>query len=333
MKKSTLMKWTFLFVAIFAFTSTFAQVAGTDYAQYDANLTAPTTIDYVTLKAPNTIMGYYAKPDPAYHAGYVTPGWALTADFVWNWVNTVNPGTAATFAKTGAANYVEVTYAQLGNYTITVAEQASPAFGGCVDASPTVMNVTVVAPPTGTTSIAPVGWQQITLNQSYQICGTQLAQTVTVAFNEAIPNALASYAFQVTEMKETIDGSGANLTTPQAETVVQDFPLTTKLKGTNLGTLPGAAFATATPAFTFTFNTDALVILQTLGVDARTRYTYKVTRTGDVAQNGFVSNISHKSDYLGAVNYYNFTNQTVTFIINPTPSTGPIYHIPNNFRL
>jgi len=309
----------------------FGQNPPAPYALYDANKAAPSTVDYVTFKTGGTTMGYYALPDPVYHPNYVATG-ALTANFVWNW--TVNNGGAITYpVATFTANYAQITYPAAGNYAVTVVEQASAAFGGCTG-STTNMNVTAINPPTGTASIAPGGtWQAITPNVSYQICSNQSAQTVTVAFNEAVPNILASYAFQVTETKELLDGTGAVIATPQAETVVQDFPLATKLKGTNLGGLPSAAFNAATPAFTFTFLTDALDIMQNLGVDARTRYTYRVTRTGDAAQNGFASNISQKSDFIsGTVNYYNFTNQTVSFIINPAPVTGPIYYVPNNFN-
>lgn len=313
----------------------FGQNPPTPYALYDASTTAPTNIDYVTLKTGGTTMGYYALPDPVYHPNYVTTG-ALTANFQWNW--TVNNGGSVTYpVATFTANYGQITYPAAGNYVVNVVEQASAAFGGCTG-STTTMNVTVVAPPTGTASINPGGtWQAITPNVSYQICASQAAQTVTVAFNEAVPDALASYAFQVTETKELLNGAGAVVATPQAETVVQNFPINGKLKGTNLGGLPSAAFVTASPAFTFTFLTDALDVLQNAGVNTRTRYTYRVRRPGAAvsADNDFLSNISHKSDFLaGAGNevYYAFTNYEVSFIVNPAPVTGPIYYVPNNYN-
>lgn len=315
----------------------FGQVADGDYELYDASVTAPTNVDYVTLRtAGSTTLGYYAQPDPIYHPNYNSgAGWLLTADFVWNWTIPTNPGTGAAVSGGGTpANYVEITYSATGNYTVNVAEEAPAAMGGCVDATPTVMNVTVINPPTGTISVNPAAtWQEITANAAYQICSSQSAETVTVGFNEAVPDALASYSFQITETIELLNGAGTVIATPQAETVVQDFPLASKLKGTNLGALPSAAFTPATPAFTYTFLTDALDVRQNAGTDARTRYTYRVTRSGDATQNGFVSNISHKSDYIaGAVSYYNFTNQTVSFTVNPAPSTGPIFYIPNDFN-
>ena len=311
--------------------SVFGQYPPAPYSLYDVNKAAPTNNDTLTFKTGGTTMGYYALPDPVYHPNYVTTG-ALTALFQWNW--TVDNGGTITYpVPTFTANYAQITYPAAGNYVVNVVEQAPVAFGGCTG-SATVMNVRVIAPPTGTVSINPGGtWVAITPNISYQICGAQVAQTVSVAFNEAVAKGLASFAFQITEAKELLDGTGAVIATPQAEAVIQDFPLASKVKGTNLGSLPSPAFIAASPAFTFTFLSDALAVMQNAGVDARTRYTYRVTRSGDMAQNGFVSNISQKSDFIaGTVQYYNFTNQTVSFIINPTPVTGPIYYVPNNYN-
>ena len=315
-----------------------AQVVDTDYSKYDNNTTAPTNIDYVTVGA---TMGYYALPDPVYHPDYnVGGGWALTAGFVWDWTIPTNPGAAvATYPVGGKpANYVEINYPATGNYVVNVAEHAPAAMGGCSDGTPTVMNVTVINPPTGDISINPgATWQEITANLDYQICSAQAAQAVTVSFNEAVPNTLAAYSFAIAYKVETLDGAGTVTSTPTAWTIVEDFTSASKLKTGNLGTLPAAAFTTATPAFTFTFNTPALAIEQNGSVDARTRYTYRLVRTGTLAAgvaaatNDFRSAISEKSDYLGSANYINFTNSEVSFMVNPSPSTGPIYHIANNF--
>src|SRR5512133_676186 len=109
-----------------------AQVPNADYEQYDADRTNPTNVDYVTLRTgDSTVMGYFALPDPVYHPNYNAAGtWALTANFVWNW--TVTPAMAV--AKPGAANYAQITFTALGDYDITVAEQAAPAMGSCADA-------------------------------------------------------------------------------------------------------------------------------------------------------------------------------------------------------
>lgn len=339
MKKMNFLKVLMTLVLAFVVTGAFAQVAGGDYSEYDADTQAPTTTEYVTLHGAGTTLGYYALPDPTYHPNYnAGGGWALTADFTWSWTAPIDPGTVPTFAQPGDANYVEITYAATGVYEINVAETAPAAFGGCTDATPTVMDVTVIDPPTGDISIAPVGWQEITANQEYQICGDQAAETVTIDFVENVPDALASYSFQITETIELLDGAGTVLSTSQAETVIEEWALGSKLKATNLNgngdatTLTNATFTTATPNFSFEFDSDALDVLQNAGIDARTRYTYKITRAGSTADPDFISAISHKSGYIDGLTYTAFTNDAVSFIVNPSPSTGPIYHIANDFN-
>jgi hypothetical protein len=173
----------------------------------------------------------------------------------------------------------------VGHYSITVAETAPAAMGGCTDATPTELEVEVIAAPTGTSSINPGGlWQVITPNIAYQICSNQAAQTVTVAFNEAVPDVLASFAFQVTETKELLDGTGAVIATPQAETVVQDCR-SVQIKGTNLGGLPSrichghANFTFFTSPMHWTFCRMPVWI-------QNSAYKYK---NHDTVQNGFVS--------------------------------------------
>jgi hypothetical protein len=315
MKKSNIFK-TVLGVAAAMLISTgaFAQVANNNYTQYDANLTAPTNIDFVTLKTGGTTMGYYALPDPVYHPNYnAGNAWALTAGFVWNWVTA--PAATAVVAKPGAANYVEITYSAAGNYTVTSAEQAPAAMGGCPDATPTLMNVTVVNPPTAT----------ITTADPAQACGDQAAMPIALAFNENVPVAYAGFGFSVSELVENIDIAnaviGAALVT---NPVFVDFPTTAKLKTPALGG--------AQPAYTYSFNSSALTVQN----GQRTRYTYTLHKASNLpgaAAEGVVSAISEKSDFIsGTVNTYAFTDDQVVVIVNPAPVTGPIYYIPNTFK-
>jgi len=73
--------------------------------------------------------------------------------------------------------------------------------------------------------------------------------------------------------------------------------------------------------------------------DYRTVYEYTLQSSSDVTGTGIVSAISHKSDYLtinggGSVTASPFTNPTtITYIVNPRPVTGPIYHISNDWAL
>lgn len=357
MKKSTLLKLAFLFVAILTIGSANAQVVDGAYSQYDPLAVAPANVDYVTLKTGGTTMGYYALPDPAYHSNYNAAGsWALTANFVWDWTIPTNPGAATVSYPVPLvpgpgnkpANYAQITYPAVGNYVVNVKEHAPAAFGGCVDATGQNINVTVVAPPTGTSSINPGGaWNVITANAAYQICGTQAAQTVTVTFNEAVPSTLAGFSFAIASKVETIDGSDAVIDVKTPYAIVEDFTPVTgdRLKTGQVGLLSSAAFTAGNPTSTFTFNTPALTVL-TKGATttlARTKYTFKLVQSGTVINAGteeadvtaaaktFRSAISQKSDFLSTATYFTFTNNEVYFIVNPTPVTGPIYHISNTY--
>lgn len=317
MRKTTILKITTTVVAmLFALNGLFAQNPPVPYALYDANKTAPTNIEYLTLKTGGTSMGYYALPDPVYHPTYVATG-ALTGGFVWNWTLPTNPGGSVTYPVGGfPANYVQINYTATGNYVVNVQEQASPAFGSCVSAVTTVMNTTVIAPPTAVFTTA-----DNTAN-----CGNLAAQPLSITFTENIALALAGYSFRVRETVQNIDAVGAPVGVPTINDNFVNFPLAGKAQN---GT---AGFAGGLPTYTYGFNSAALNIVGA----ARTRYTYELISAVGVTGTGVVSAISHKSDYLASpvVNGYAFgAKTTVVFIVNPAPVTGPIYHIPNAFNL
>ncbi len=109
-----------------------------------------------------------------------------------------------------------------------------------------------------------------------------------------------------------------------------DFPTTGKLE--TAGGLVGGA-----SPYTWSFNTRALVVRN----GQRTRYTYTLVKASDAAAaaaNGVISAISEKSDYLSiaaggdATTYAFGAKPSYAVIINPAPSTGPIYYVPNTFN-
>lgn len=311
-------------VATFFTGVMFAQVEATgDYVQYDGNLTTPTNVDYVTLNTGGTVMGYYAVPDPVYHPSYALGGpYTLTAGFTWAWTIPTNPGAAASVTGGGTpANYVEITYAATGNYVVNVAETAPVAMGGCADASPTVMNVTVINPPTA----------QITTADPAQACGNQAAMAVDIQIDEVIAEALASYAFNVSEVVDRIDPADVLIANVRTVADFVEFTTAAKLDNTN-GTW---SVITAGSEYGYQFNTSALNIES----GSRTRYTYTLTKATDApgpAADGLISAISEKSDYVnGTVRTHAFAGNggdaTIVIIVNPAPETGPIYHIPNNY--
>lgn len=317
--------------ALFMFSGVFAQVADSDYSEYDANKTAPTNIDYVTLKTGGTTMGYYAEPDNIYHPNYnALNSWALTTGFTWNWTIPTNPGSGAsvTYPVTSKpANYVEIKYTATGNYVVNVQEVASAAFGGCTG-STTVMNVTVIDPPTAAISGGQANntWGVTTAGHEYYICGDASAEDLTITITETgVPASLASYAYSVQKRVVNIDASGTE--DGATEVITANFVNHTIASKYKTSTADGGSE---------TVSTGAMPVVSS----KRTKYEFTLKKPADAdvtAAEGIVSAISHKSDYLsiaagGIVSTYPFTGTvTVVYIVNPAPSTGPIYHIANTY--
>lgn len=319
MKKSNFFKTVLgVAAAMLISSSMFGQVANNNYTQYDGDRLAPINIDYVTLRTGgSTTMGYYALPDPVFHPNYNALGtWALTAGFTWAW--TLPAGVTNVTPAAQPANYVELRFAGAGDYSVTVAETSPAAFGGCADATPTLMKVTVVAPPVAT----------IVTADPAPACGDQALMAVAMSFTEAVPATLAGYAFSIREVVENIDASNAVIGAALVNNAAfVDYPMSAKLK-TPL--LTGAS-----PNYGFSFNTSVLTVQN----GQRTRYTYTALKASDApaaAAAGVISAISQKSDYVahaGGADYltYAFTDASIVIIVNPAPATGPIYYIPNNF--
>ena len=310
-------------VAIFSVAGLMAQVANSDYVRYDANTSTPTNVDFVTLNTGGTDMGYYAEPDPVYHPAYTGPAWTLTAGFTWAWTVPTDPGTPAvvTYPVAAApANYVEINFPVAGNYIVNVAETASAGFGGCVGTT-TVMNVTVINPPTAS----------VTTADPAQACGDQAATSFTVRINENLNDSIASYAFKVIQDIDNIASDDSFISNDDSSTYV-DFATTTKVNSTTTTAQMPAVWTTTGSDRDLVFNTAALTVRN----NQRTRYTYtlyKATDAPGAAAEGIISAISEKSDYVnGTVRTHAFgADVAFVAIVNPQPQTGPIFHIPNQY--
>lgn len=321
MKKTNILKVLMTLVLAFVITGAFAQVADGDYSEYDANTTAPTNVDYVTVGA---VMGYYAEPDPIYHPLYdAGNGWTLDVGGSWAWTIPTNPG-AATLAYPGDANYVEITWVGTGNHVVNVAESFA---GGCTDASATVMNTTVLPAPTAalTGAALDAGWDEITASQEYQRCSGLAGpgENLTASFTETgVLAANAHYAYGIQLTRTAYDALGAVVDGPTVSTLI-DYPTTAKADG---AAADGGSVNTATGALTY-YNdgTD----------DYRTVYVYTLIKASDApgaAADGVISQISQKSDYIGGtVTTYAFSGSDVTYNLNLPPVTGPVYYIANDF--
>lgn len=270
--------------------------------------------EYVTV---GTTTGYYATPDPAYHAGWNgTDSWVLTTGTVWNWT-----GTAATkiYPVTGRpANYVEFTWNTVGDQTLTVSETLPAAFGtsGCLTSTPVSKAVKVIAAPTvAITTTYPAG------QTAFFYCTSQLAvdRTPSIALNivEAAPaSAAVNYIVGFSIKKDEIASTGvvtAGTATDQPKQVV----------------------ATATG------NINLPELTLTAG-SARTKYTVKLNYLSSVIsrKGDFNTNSDYATTDAAALLAKNWTNFFATdaarvdemvYYVNAAPVTGPVYHISNNF--
>lgn len=256
----------------------------------------------------------YVLPDPVYspdHVAATNADLGPTAQWTWAWtVDAVaGPGKAA-----ANENWVQMTDPAIGTYVFTVIE-SNTAFA-CEDAG-TTKTVEVIAAPTATITTADISE-----------CGDQLAQAINIRIVENVPDALATYAFAVVE---TVDNVDINGTVTSAITSATPVDFTLAAKGAADG---GAGWTAASPDFDYDFTSSALTVQNGLP----TRYTYTLVKATDdpgAAADGIISAITQKSDYLTGGDYttYAFTDNQVVFTVNPTPVTGPIYHIPNDFAL
>ena len=270
----------------------------------------------------------YADPDPIYNPSYAGAG-TLDANALWTWdLGDIDLAPDAAIGgswvddATGInENYVEITApSAAGSYTISVTESNTAV--ACTDNGQSIA-VNVIAAPIAT----------ITTLDPAVACGDQAAAAVAMTFTEAVPAALAGYAFAVTESIDNLSDLGGSPTVTNVTSTADfvDYPTDGKLN-------TGNALTGAASPYGFTFNTSALTVRN----NQITRYTYtlvKATNQGASASaSGLISAISQKSEYIdvivngGDINTYPWgAKSTFIAIVVPQPQTGPIYYIPNDY--
>lgn len=283
----------------------------------------------------------YVHPDPAYSSGYdASDNSGINPASLWTW-NLDGLSAAAPWTNNTTAfgqNYVEINAVTLTDaavaqtYTIEVAEQFGAA--GCVDGSPTTLDVVILPKPSADISGAAddADWVTVTADHEYYRCGVLAGgEDLTVTFVEpGVPSTLKHYAFSIQQQVYSIDGAG----TETLRSTTADFA--------NYGVATTEKYD-ATDDNPFTISTGALNFWNdgVGGPDFRTKYVFTLKGYVGSGSDGIVSQVSHKSDYLAATpTIYPFNGIggsddifTVTYTVNLPPVTGPIYHIPNNFNL
>jgi len=321
MKKSTFLKIALTFASALFVSGAMAQGAAADYSliSVDANAT------YVTQ---GKAVPVYVKPDAIYNPGWVFPSTGLTAGFTWVFTS-ANLGTEITINQPSTLNYAEFTGVTVGGpYAVNVYEKAPAAFGGCNDAG-IDFNVFVTGKPTAAmTGGLVASWivDPVTATgTTVHICGDQAAENLSVAITETgAPAANAGYAYSVQKRSVNIDAADVEIPASVVTSLASDHTTAAKYHG-------------AGPEVV---STGALSVLNL----KRTKYTFTLLKASDLpvlTTEGIVSAISQKSDYVAAngvptlaqITTYPFTttSTTVEYIVNPTPITGPVYHIANAF--
>lgn len=144
-----------------------------------------------TYQTVNKSFILYAGSDPVYSPSYqTTPTPAnINANSRWTWTYTGLTGTPATgVTPLSNDNFVTFTAVPLGAHSVSVVE--SNSLTGCLDATPVVHGIRVIAAPTaviaGSAVNANYTWDNFATN-SYRACvpGTTGTETVTVTITES----------------------------------------------------------------------------------------------------------------------------------------------------
>lgn len=328
MTKKSVLKLAMTLVAAFVFTSAFPQGNQGDYQDISLDEIAA-GVSYVTQDA---TIPLYVLPDPVYHPTWAFPSTNITAGFTWVFTpDGWTLGNQLTLLQPGDLNYVQITGNVVGGpYETNVRELAPLAYGGCSDAG-RIFNIVVTGKPTAEfegTDTPANDWDELVAGYSYRACGSKAAEDINITINEAnAPAALQLYAYSVHRRVVILDVNGNEEDIVSTDDII-DHTIADK-------------------GLTSTVSTGALDVLNYdwgtgTAVPSRTLYEFTLAPATDApdAIDGIISAISHKSDYLAlsadadAFTDYAFTGTTViSYVVNPTPVTGPIFHIPNNFGL
>ena len=270
----------------------------------------PTPYDEVDEKIYQTKgknMRLYVAPDPLYSPS------ALNTESKWRWEIGSTWGSGTLRKDWTNENWVEV--APTADMTIQVKERFGAA--GCESSSPTTKQIVAVDAPFFSSFGVENASEWIVEANNYTKCQNTPDATVSISLvglTEAGLDAteLMQYGLTYTVACQTADNTGlfgsANVEQSVTSDILKSVPFTINIPmKTNSG---GVVVPTR---YTIVFMKETLQS--------------KISRLSDkrehLVTNNDLSGISYTS--------YPSPGVTLVFNLNPIPTTGPIYHIPNNF--
>ena len=322
MKRTNFLKIAFTLVLAFVITGAFAQFTGTDVpgdgADFVTNYeTAGQETVGTTYLMEGTTIPLFALPDPYYHPSYdnsAPTDYTLHNDgFTWTWTEAT---TTLTITQAAAEdNYVTVG-AAVGDaagspYTINVIEAAPAAWGGCSDLTKDEdITINVVAQPTATLA------STVAVNAC--VGGAALPATVIATTAAGWQNYRLEWTLEIATLDATatkdqwFDDEDGNVPAGAAKNVPES---TTQAAPATIAALGGTL--------------DIFTVASYKVINSKpTVYTYTLANINDQA--------SRYGDFIGlggvdgAANtftYYAIAAQQLVVTVNPSPDTGPIYHI------
>lgn len=334
MKRELNFRIIFVVAALFATAGLFAQIPGyTDGAGTGTNYVSTATQATTDVTVGKTIP-LFATPDSYYHPSYdPEDGSGLTAGFTWTWSTTA--GTGSVTLGSAAANYVEVTGATVGAATVEVYESGAL----CADATPESIAINIMATPSVSITAPATDIEECEGDPSLDLGTTSVVATIA---NNGASNYRLVWSLEIytenssatpDEWFDTDLSTSLGAVQAFAEEYTQALPQAVAASGAVDITSVGAP------------NTDFITIN-----NKTTVYTYTLTAINDL--------VSRRSDFLtiddavqgagNAVNsatagdfmYYDINGvnplantDVITITVHPVPSTGPIFHIDNDWAL
>jgi hypothetical protein len=297
MKKSNFLKIALTLVMAFVVSGLMAQ---TYPAAIETDYVDATEATYQTIGYGLTL---YVAPDPAFSPDYDGDGApAYNASSLWTWTVGGTPQVAT------ANNYVQIAAGDLpaagADLVVGVVESITGIT--CAGTPAANQTITVIGVPNADIAVTPVGdWAVVAANE-YQTCTDAQSEDIDITFTEtAVPGGYAFYAYKLDITKTDYDSEG-----------VAGVPSTSSVGPAIDGTLEASSTA-QTISFDLT------------GGAARTEYVIAL-QTGSIGSQ--ISRVSqYRANSAAAYVYNDPAATTFTFWVSAPPTTGPIYHIPNNF--